>query len=111
MVRLAVRVKERATVARALPALRAAARDIAKDQVVMPRGGGGIDFTVLASSGVHSAGSESVANTHVMSEPGRAALAAMRPAHPSRQSCSPACGSDQLLRPGHHNQPTGTAMT
>jgi hypothetical protein len=60
-----------------------------KGQVVMPRGGGGIDSTVLPSSGVQPAGGQSVANTHVTSEPGYAALGAMRPAHPSRQSCSP----------------------
>lgn len=65
------------------------ATSIGKGQVVMPRGGGGIDSTVLASSGVQPAGGQSVANTHVMSEPGCAALGAMRPAHPSRQSCSP----------------------
>jgi hypothetical protein len=44
--------------------------------------------TVLASSGVQPTGGRSVANTHVMSEAGRAALGAMRPADPSRQNCS-----------------------
>lgn len=39
------------------------------DQVVMPWGGGGVDSTVLASSGVQPAGGQSVANTHVTSEP------------------------------------------
>lgn len=63
---------------------------IGNDQVAMPWGGGGMACTVLASSGVQPAGGQSVANTHVMSDPGCAALGAMRPAHPSRQSCSPA---------------------
>ena len=43
-------------------------------QVVMPRGGGGMACTVLASSGVQPAGGQSVVNTHVMSDPGCAAL-------------------------------------
>ncbi len=57
----------------------------------MPWGGGGMVWMVLASSGVQPAGGQSVANTHVMSDPGCAALGAMSPAHPSRQSCSPTC--------------------
>jgi hypothetical protein len=73
----------------ALTEARTRATLIGDDQVVMPWGGGGMTCTVLVSSGVQPAGGQSVVNTHVMSDPGRAALEAMRPAHPSRQSCSP----------------------
>lgn len=55
----------------------------------MPGGGGGMVLTVLTSTGVQPAGGQSDANTHVTSEPGWAALGAMRPAHPWCQSCSP----------------------
>ena len=64
---------------------------VGDDQVVMPWGGGGMACTVLASSGVQPVGGQFVTNTHVMSDPGCAALGATRPAHPSRQSCSPTC--------------------
>ena len=57
--------------------------------VVMPRGGGGVALTVLASSGVHLSGRQVWVNTHTISDVGRAALGAMSPAHPSRHSCSP----------------------
>ena len=43
---------------------------IGKCQVVMPRGGGGIVSTVLASNGVQPVGGQSFANTQVTSEPG-----------------------------------------
>jgi hypothetical protein len=72
-----------------VPTRRISALLVADPQVVMPWGGGGMVCTVLASSGVQLAGGQSVANTQVMSDPGCAALGAMSPAHPSRQSCSP----------------------
>jgi hypothetical protein len=58
-------------------------------ELVMPWGGGGMACTVLASNGVQPAGGQSLANTHAMSDPGCAALGAMSPAQPSRQSSSP----------------------
>ena len=60
-----------------------------KGRVIMPPDGGGIDPTVPASSGVQPTGGQLAANTHVIREPGCAALGAMIPAEPSRQSCSP----------------------
>jgi len=58
-------------------------------QVVMPRGGGGTASTVWMSSGWQPCGGHGVMNTLTINEPGRAALGAIRPAQPSRQSRSP----------------------
>jgi hypothetical protein len=63
--------------------------DCGKAHVRIPRGGDGIATTALAPSASQPAGGHEGANTHATNASGRAALGARRPAHPSRQSCSP----------------------
>ncbi len=67
----------------------------------IPRGGGGITVTAEAVRGSQPAGGHDAANTHATTDSGRAALGAINPAHPSRQSsCPTRWNAGQVLRPG-----------